>query len=157
MVPPEVTQTTPTGPPPVPAANNTVDRYTVPAESHPISRRALTFCDELGIHRSWGKEIGDRERLADGAGVAGDEAGEACGDGVAVAEGRRGAEEGRRFVLESLVRRGAGWIHGRRAMASVGHVSPMDRIERGRGELTELTHCDLSPADGRTKRKSERE
>jgi hypothetical protein len=31
--------------------------------------------------------------------VAGDEAGEGGGDGVAFAEGRRGAEEGRRLVL----------------------------------------------------------
>lgn len=44
--------------------------------------------------------------------VAGDEGGEAGGDGVAAAEGRRRAEEGRRLVVGAPVRRAGWWIHG---------------------------------------------
>lgn len=42
--------------------------------------------------------------------VAGDEGGEAGGDGVAAAEGRRRAEEGRRLVVGAPVRRAGWWI-----------------------------------------------
>jgi len=58
-----------------------------------------------------------------GTGVTGDERVDVGGDGVTVAEGRRGTEEGRRFVL-----RAPGWIHGQHDMALLCLVSPISLL-----------------------------
>lgn len=114
VVPPEVMHTTP----PLPAAR---DRSGGGVQDHRIRNLNSFPFQPTATKPGAGQETrAGRERRSAGGrgslagGVAGDEVGEAGGEAVAVAERRRGAEEGLRLLdpaRRGLRLRGGAWIH----------------------------------------------